>query len=335
MKIIDIEIATPPKENYFHNYDLHEMIHGNDWEKVFIKKNWSKDYPLESNGFESRFLTKTPIISNDDTMITSFDLMMKSSKKLLKRDPKLKKNISLVLSITTTSHKYTTSLASLACGQLNLSCASLEMKAGCASGLYALELARTHLETNNGYVLILSAETLSKIANRKFIYSVGDAGVAILLGKTKRNSFLKKKFETRGKFASQMGIKQNLPIPDGRVITDDFEFQSSDGLDSNFLQAWKEFPKNFLKESKLNSSEIQFFISNQPNKRFIDAAIHSCELNLKFQSSVLKKFSNCGQTGFFLTLAEMYKESNWKSGDLAFLCGIGGGMNLASIIWSL
>jgi 3-oxoacyl-[acyl-carrier-protein] synthase III len=334
VKILDTATSFPDKNHYYSNNDLHEIIYGKNWKNIFEQKKMDLDFYEKEFGFRNRYLIKNPgqqIIGNE---ITSSDLMVIAGKKLLKRNPLVKKKITFLIAVTTTSDKYTTSMGAVTASKLNLNCASIEIKAGCASGLYAMLVASQYIQVNGGLVLILSGETLSKIASESYYYACGDAGAAILLGETKSGSgIIFQQFETRGEFSDQMGIRTSLPPTGSFNSKTDFLFYSNKKMNQIFLDKWKTFPNIVLSNSKIKAENIISFISNQPNKKFIEEGVSSIGLEFSKAVIITAKYANCGQSGFFLALDYSLNRVYYKKGDIAFLFSIGGGMNSGGIIW--
>ncbi len=329
VKILNTSRFILPKEYLVTNEMIHEVLLGINWKSKLDKK---KIYKLENLlGLKNRYLINFPRKEKLKDF-TSVDLMYEAGKKILKKFDRSK--IDLVIGISTTSSKYTTSLGAILAGKLGIKSASLELKSGCASLISALIIASQFVNSTKSNVLILSGETLSKIAKDKFYYHASDAGAAILLGYEKGNSGIEKFYlDSDGAYSDKMGVKGILPPNKKDLEEGNYFFHSDSSIYNVIKKKWVDVPKKIFQNRKLDSSKIKSFISNQVNNELIELARIETGISISNTINLVNKFGNTGQTGFLIALDFALKKRNFSKKDSIYMQAVGGGLSWGGILW--
>ncbi len=317
------------------NEDIHELLYGRTWKAKMKKRNLDPDYYEEEYGFNKRYVVHFPKDSKDKLQLTSADLMEDAGRKAILESGLKKKDISLVIAVSTTSHRYTTSLGAIVAGRLGLKCASFEMKAGCSSGIYALVTASQLAQATKGNVLIVSGETLSRVASGHFFYAAGDGGAAVILSYTpNKNCGIQSCYlDSDGSYSEKMGVPGTLPPTREAFEKNKYFFQSSGDINSFIESKWKEIPKLLYKNANISSSQIKLLIPHQVNNRLIEVCRKAAKISPDKVINKVGEYANCGQASILIALNDAIKEERISNGDYFLLCAVGGGLAWGGILW--
>lgn len=326
-----------PKEfgNWYSNEDIHKLKFGKNWERNFAKEKKDPDYFLHVHGFKKRFWMNEPNKKNYLSKYTTEDLMLTATGELFSENSIQSKNIDLIISVTTTSNKYTSTLASSISNQFGMNANCLEIKAGCSSMLSALSMAYQYLANGLDSVLIVCAETYSKLTNldSNFLYAVGDGGGAILLQKKKSTSrpifcFL----ETDSSLSNSMGVEGTLPPTKQDFLDDKYFLRMNSDISPALKSKWKEIPKRVYKNSNIRSKDIACFIPHQVNKSFWETSVKASKIAKEKAIYILPEYGNCGSVTILLALDYAIRNGKIKRGEKIFLAAVGGGVSYGGFI---
>jgi 3-oxoacyl-[acyl-carrier-protein] synthase-3 len=317
------------------NEDIHRFIHGKDWKDKMKEINLDPEYYKKEYGFNKRYLVHFPGNSKDKLQLTSADLMEDAGRKAILESGLKKRDISLVIAVSTTSHRYTTSLGAIVAGRLALKCASFEMKAGCSSGIYALVVASQFVNATKGNVLIVSGETLSRVASNQYLYAVGDGGAAVILGYTPNNKSGIKSYylDSDGSYSDKMGVPGILPPTKEAFEKEEYFFKSTGNLNSVIESKWKEIPKMLYKNANISSSQIKLLIPHQVNNRLMEVCRKAAKISPDRVINKVSEYANCGQVSILIALSDAIQENRIQNGDYFLLCAVGGGLAWGGILW--
>ena len=335
VKIISTANAFPAGGKWVLNEEIHEFIHGKKWIDEMKRKKLDPDYYEKEYGFRKRYLVQFPKNSTDKSRLTSADLMENAGRKAILQSKLNKKDISLLIAVSTTSHRYTTSLGAIVSGRLGLKCASFEMKAGCSSGIYALVIASQFVSATKGNVIIVSGETLSSIAPKEYLFAVGDGGAAVILGYTQNKKQGVKSYylDSNGSYSDKMCVPGISPPSKEAFQKGEYLFKSSSDLNSIIEKKWKQIPKLLLQNSSIKPSEIKAFIPHQVNSKLIEIGRRSAKISKDRVINKVKEYGNCGQASILIALSDAIKENRISQGDYFLLCAVGGGLAWGGILW--
>lgn len=313
------------------NEDLHELVHGRSWKSVFDEKGWDPEYFQKKYGFQKRFWVHpvgTPLSGKEPT---SADLMEVAAKAALNDAGIVASELDLLIAVSTTSPKYTTSLGAILGGKLGLLSASFEMKAGCSSSLYAIVIGSQFIASGARNVLIVAGETLSKIAGLQpsVLYSVGDGAGALVLSRKKDSDsgILSWYLDSNGKYTTAMGVPGILP-PIAEGIPEAYRFQYGE-MPEEFLQnAWKA-SGNFWKGVNISSPE--YLIPHQVNRNLIRLAAESAGIPEDRILDLVGEIANCGSSSLLVAL-DRYRKKIARERRTVLLSAAGGGISWGGIL---
>jgi 3-oxoacyl-[acyl-carrier-protein] synthase III len=336
---IQIKATTSsfPKEfgNWYSNEDIHKLKFGKNWKNNFEKEKKDPDYFLNIHGFKKRFWINEPNRTKTLSKYSTEDLMLSATGKLFSENSIQSTSIDLLITVTTTSNKYTSTLASSISNQFGMKANCLEIKAGCSSMLSALSIAYQYLGNGLDSVLIVCAETYSKLTNlnSNFLYGVGDGAAAILL---KRNNLSSKPIfcflETDSSLSNSMGVEGTLPPTKQDFLDDKYFLKMNSDIAPALESKWKEIPKKVYANSKIKSKDIACFIPHQVNKAFWETAVKASKISKEKAIYTLPEYGNCGSVTILLALDYAIRNGKIKRGDTIFLAAVGGGVSYGGFI---
>lgn len=338
-KILNVQILHTAKffsdrGNWYSNEDIHKCLYGENWEKEMQNRSLDPDYYLKEHGFNKRYFVRSPGEKLTGKELTSADLMEGAALNLLNQSKVHKKEINLVIAVSTTTHRYTTSLGAIVAGRLGLKCASFEIKAGCSSAIYALFIASQFINSTGGKVLIVSAETLSKIASGQFFYVAGDGGAAVLLGyaKNKSKGIYSYYLDSDGSYSDKMGVPGILPPTLEACSDHEYLFKTSGDINFFISSQWKKIPNVLYKLSGIEPKKIKALIPHQVNAKMIEVVRKSAKIKKDFIINKVGEYGNCGQVSILIALHDAISEKNIQENDFIMLCAVGGGLAWGGMI---
>ncbi|MCB9617172.1 MAG: hypothetical protein H6721_02570 [Sandaracinus sp.] len=151
-----------------------------------------------SLGLQTRHWTHepgTPLAHG--TELTTVDLAVEAARRALADAGVEAASLPLVIATTSTPHRMTSTLSAAVAAALGANeAAAMDVRTGCAAGLFALQTAATYLQHTRGPVLVVGAETFSKVLpshHKMALLSLGDGAGALVLGR-RRDAILRSLF---------------------------------------------------------------------------------------------------------------------------------------------
>lgn len=251
-----------------------------------INPDWDIKKIHETTGINNRYC------SSDSE--TALDLAIHSAKKLKSKID----DVDLLLFVTQSPDYILPTTACIAQDRLGLNknVAAFDINLGCSGYVYALSVAGSLLETNQATkVLILCADTYTKYISKNDRTSrplFSDAGSATILSKSVENSkigpFL---YGTDGSGAKNL------------IVTNSASKEESDKSDRLFMNGAEVLlftmanvpngTKALLEKSKLEISDVDFFLFHQASKVVMENIIRKLKLD---RDKFLTNYHECGNT---------------------------------------
>lgn len=151
-----------------------------------------------SLGLEHRHWSHTPgapLAHGNEA--TTVDLALEAAHAALADAAVEAAQLPLVIATTSTPHRMTSTLSAAVAAALGANnAAAMDVRTGCAAGLFALQTAATYLQHAPGPVLVVGAETFSKVlppAHKMALLSLGDGAGALVIGR-RRGALLRALF---------------------------------------------------------------------------------------------------------------------------------------------
>ncbi|MFT5596608.1 MAG: 3-oxoacyl-[acyl-carrier-protein] synthase III [Flammeovirgaceae bacterium] len=260
---------------------------------------------------------------------TSVDLMVHALKDVMDKQRVAPKDIDYLISVTTTSPKYTTATAPMVAARVGLDCPGIEIKSGCASSLYALHMAGLLIAGGMKRVAVVLGETLSKTlpSSHPLSFALADGGAALLLtGNEAGKGIIQGVLGMDGSQHVNMGFGGTLPPNEEDFRLGNYQMTYNKAADEVVEKAWLILAE-YIKQTDPKCRAEQLIMheaSAIQRSIFAKGMVVSPER----LPSVLSEVGNCGPVSIF---ANLKKHMNSAGGEKFWLASVGGGISAGAI----
>lgn len=251
------------------------------------------------------------------------ELAVAAAREALDRSPG---PVDLVLVATITPDRTTPATASAVQAALGLDrCAAFDLHAACSGFVYGLVVAHGLLATGMRRVLLVGAETLSRITDwddRETAVLFGDgAGAVVLEAGAGPDTLL-------GHHLGGDGTGADL------LYADRGAFLRMDGREvyRRAVRALVESSTAALDQAGHSAADVDLFVPHQANRRIIDAAGDRLGIPTERTALVLERTGNTSAASIPLALADALDAGRLAPGDLVLLSGVGAGLAWGSAV---
>jgi len=250
--------------------------------------------------------------------------------------------IELIVVATTTPDMFFPSTACFVQKQLGIKEAvSFDVSAACSGFVYALEVARTMLESGRyTRALVIGAEKLSSITNwkdRSTCVLFGDgAGAAVLERRTVPGGILSTYITAE---AAQTDI---LKVPGGGSRLPPTADVLAQNLNTIYMEGKEVFKlavhrmisaaQKALELAGKKESDLKLLIPHQANLRIIEAIGERVAIPRERIFVNLQKYGNMSSATTIVALDEARREGRVKKGDLVELIAFGAGLTWGAVV---
>lgn len=269
------------------------------------------------------------------TTETTLDLAKEAAARAL-ADAKVS-GVDLVLVASSTPHRWTSTLSAPLGAALGLSCPCMDVRTGCAAGMFALASAALFHQAGAQRVLLVGTETFSKVipkASKMAAVSLGDGAGALVLGRVPGARLLGASMNTDGNLAGLVFTSGALPPTHeeldrgGYVLSGDAE-----GLRSAVPEKYVSAISAVLERARLTARDVDVYVPHQTSKDLIHEVCRRLEIPTERAFINLHRHANIGAAGWVVALAEARGEQRLKAGQRVLLASVGGGMSWAAAAW--
>jgi 3-oxoacyl-[acyl-carrier-protein] synthase-3 len=223
---------------------------------------------------------------------------------------------------------------------LGLRCGSFDLSAACAGFVYELVVGASLVQSGYDHVLIIGAETLSRITDpedRSTVILFGDGGAAAVLGRSA---------DAPGLLAWDLGCDGSaaglieIPAGGGRLpasmttVAERGHYMKMQGQEV-FRRAVRTIADSTaltLERAGLTVDDVAWFVPHQANLRIIDAAARRIGIEPERTITNIEHLGNTSSASIPLALFEAVDDGRVKEGDLVLCCGVGAGLTWGSAL---
>jgi 3-oxoacyl-[acyl-carrier-protein] synthase III len=223
---------------------------------------------------------------------------------------------------------------------LGLHCGSFDMNAACAGFVYELVVGASMLGTGYDYVLLVGAETLSRIIDPE------DRTTTVLFGDGAGAAVLAPMRETPGVLAWDLGCDGSaaglLEVPAGgsRLPTsaatvenrEHYLKMAGQEVFRRAVRAVVESATLTLERAAVDAADVAWFVPHQANGRIIEAAANRLGFEPERTLINIDRYGNTSSASIPLALFEAVDDGRVRDGDLVLCSGFGAGMTWASAL---
>ena len=234
--------------------------------------------------------------------------------------------INLLVLCTSSPDQTMPATSSAVAHQLGIGGGAMDLNAACAGFTYGLVTAAALVSSGVGTVLLVGAETMTRITSwedRSSAFLFGDgAGAVVLKAVPGPGALLGCDLGADGSLVELLFADHGS----GMVMRGKEIFRQA-------VRVTTESAKTSLRRAEIEAGEIALFIPHQANRRIMDALAERLGIPDERIASVVECTGNTGAASIPLALAAALEDRRLNPGDLVLLAGFGAGMTWASAVW--
>lgn len=234
-------------------------------------------------------------------------------------------DVDLLVLCTATPDRTLPATSADVAARLGLRCGAMDLNAACSGFVYGLVTASSLIGAGLDRILLIGAETLSRIVDwedRGTAVIFGDGAGAVTLQAVPESQLLGWDLGCDGSLQSilycELGGAMQM---EGQEV-----FRRA-------VRATVESASAALERAKVGPEDIALFIPHQANVRILDAAGSRLGIPRERTAMVLDRSGNTSAASIPLALADAADAGRLREGDLVLFSGFGAGMTWASAVW--
>jgi len=223
---------------------------------------------------------------------------------------------------------------------LGLRCGSFDLSAACAGFIYELVVGASLVQSGYDHVLIVGAETLSRITDpedRGTVILFGDAGAAAVIGKSAGGPGLLA--WDLGCDGSAAGLIE-IPAGGGRLpasmttVAERGHYMKMQGQEvfRRAVRAIADSSAATLERAGVSADDVAWFVPHQANLRIIEAAAKRLGFEVDRTITNIEHYGNTSSASIPLALFEAVEDGRVADGDLVLCSGVGAGLTWGSAL---
>jgi 3-oxoacyl-[acyl-carrier-protein] synthase III len=257
---------------------------------------------------------------------TTAGLATEAAKEAIKSAGVSAADIDLLILATTTPDRAVPATASTVQELVGLRCGAFDLNAACSGFVYALVAAHGFVSQGLERILVIGAETLSKITDwedRGTCILFADGAGAVVLERTDgEGSLLGWHLDSDGSAEEVLYAERDggCLVMAGREV-----FRRA-------VLVMEHAARQAMERAGVTADDIDLVIPHQANIRIIDASCRRLGIPLDKAVSVLHRTGNTSSASIPLALGDALDAGRVHDGDLVLMVGFGAGMTSASAV---
>ncbi len=218
---------------------------------------------------------------------------------------------------------------------------AFDISAGCSGFLYGLGIADSMIKNGYDNILVIGAETLSKVTDftdRSTCVLFGDGAGAVIVKKNndENHGIIATYFAADGsdwKLLHQPAGGSRIPASENSV-KDRLHYIKMEGNEVFKLavRAMIESAIKTLGKANLSANDVALLIPHQANIRIIEATAKRLEIPMERVYVNLDKYGNTSAASIPIALAEALHEGRIKKGDYVLMVAFGAGFTWGGVL---
>jgi 3-oxoacyl-[acyl-carrier-protein] synthase-3 len=223
---------------------------------------------------------------------------------------------------------------------LGLHCGSFDLSAACAGFVYELVVGASMVQSGYEHVLIVGAETLSRITDPE------DRGTVILFGDGAAAAVLSRSTDAPGLLAWDLGCDGSaaslieIPAGGGRLpasaetVAERGHFMKMQGQEvfRRAVRAVADTSVATMERAGVAIDDVAWFVPHQANLRIIEAAAKRLGFGPDRTITNIEHYGNTSSASIPLALFEAVEDGRVQDGDLVLCAGVGAGLTWGSAL---
>ena len=234
-------------------------------------------------------------------------------------------SVDLLVLATTTPDQTVPATSAHVHDALGLGGGAFDLNAACSGFVYGLVVANSMLGAGNHRILVIGAETLSRITDwndRNTAVLFGDGGGALLLESVGDEGQL---------LAWDLGIDGSARTCLKTEVGSKIEMDGREVF-KRAVRAMVDSATRTIERAKIRPDEIALIVPHQANIRIIQAACDRLGIDRERAAIVLDRTGNTSSASIPLALADAIDAGRLRDGDRVLLTGFGAGMTWGSAL---
>jgi 3-oxoacyl-[acyl-carrier-protein] synthase-3 len=234
-------------------------------------------------------------------------------------------SVDLLILATTTPDQTVPATSAQVHEALGLGGGAFDINAACSGFVYGLVTAGAMLDAGTNRVLLIGAETLSRITDWN------DRGTAVLFGDGGGALLLESVSDEGQLIASDLGVDGSAHAFLKAEVGGTIEMDGREVF-KRAVRAMVDSAQRTLKSAKVETDEVKLVVPHQANIRIIQAACDRLGIEQERAAIVLDRTGNTSSASIPLALVDAIEEGRLEDGDLVLLTGFGAGMTWGSAL---
>lgn len=234
-------------------------------------------------------------------------------------------SIDLMILATTTPDQTVPATSAHVHHALGLAGGAFDLNAACSGFVYSLVIANSMLSSSTQRILVIGAETLSRItdwSDRNTAVLFGDGGGALLIESTSDEGQL---------LAWDLGLDGSLRDILKSEVGGTLKMDGREVF-KRAVRVMVDSASRTLECAKVRPEEIKLIVPHQANIRIIHAACDRLGIDRDRAAIVLDRTGNTSSASIPLALVDAIEKGRLEDGDLVLLTGFGAGMTWGSAL---
>ena len=233
--------------------------------------------------------------------------------------------IDLLILATTTPDQTVPATAPSVQNELGVRCGAFDVNAACSGFVYALVAAHGFIGAGANKILVIGAETLSRIVDWE------DRGTAILFADG-AGAVVLEAVEGRGELLGWDLASDGAAQP--LLYADVGGYMKMDGREvfRRAVRVMVDSANTSLAQAGVSVDDLALVVPHQANIRIIEAAATRLGVPMEKMATVLHRTGNTSSASIPLALVDAIDNGRVHDGDLVLLVGFGAGMTSASAV---
>jgi len=293
----------------------------------------SDEWIVERTGIHERraadgpFVDPRPPLSPPGGMGTTAQLAGAAGQKAMARAGVTGADIDLLILCTATADQLVPATSSALANALAIKGGAMDINAACAGFTYGLITATGFIGSGAERVLLIGADTLTRITNwsdRSNAFLFGDGAGAVVLEAVPGEPAL---------LGWDIGV-------DGSLQPLMYADHGAEGMTMRGQEVFRKAVRvtvdsanKSLERAKVGADDIALFVPHQANLRIMEAVGQRLAIPSERMMSVIGQTGNTSSASIPIALTEAAESGRLSDGDLVLLAGFGAGMTWASAVW--
>jgi 3-oxoacyl-[acyl-carrier-protein] synthase-3 len=292
----------------------------------------SDEWIVERSGIHRRrvasgpFVDEQPPLHPDDGVGSTGTLAVEAAERALERAGLTGTDIGLLILCTTSPDQAVPATSAGVSAALGIAGGAMDLNAACAGFTYGLVTACGMIGAGLDRILVVGAETLTRITNwsdRTNAFLFGDGAGAVVVEAVPGPGSL---------LGWDLGVDGTL-VP--LLYADHGSGMAMRGQEvfRKAVRVTVDSAELSMQRAKIAAEDIALFVPHQANIRIMDAVAQRLGIPGDRIASVIDETGNTSSASIPLALVDAAGAGRIADGDLVLLAGFGAGMTWASAVW--